>query len=128
VTAILLSIDRVTHSWTRRRPAGLAALALIGFLSVGVPPAAQLGGWALAGAILSAALVTAYVTLLRFDITLVPVALGTMIAVGAIARGMQRPFPGALAGSIAGAFLIALVAYWWLLALRSPGAEERPSA
>jgi hypothetical protein len=134
VTTLLLAIDRLTHSWTRRRAGGLVALAAIGFLSVGVPPGAQLGGWALAGAVLAVALVAAYVTLLRFDITLVPVALGTMLVVGAVGRAVQRPFPGALAGSILGAVLIALLAYWWLEALISfrlrnvLPPQERPSA
>ena len=44
-----------------------------------------------------------------------------MTAVGAIARGVQRPFPGALPGSILAAILAALLAYWWLKALRSFG-------
>jgi len=119
VTATLLTIDRVTGSWTHRRAAGLVALGVIGFLSVGVPASGEVGGWALAGGLIAAGLMVAYATLLRFDITLVPVALGTMTAVGALAHGVQRPFPGALPGAIVAAILIALLAYWWLKALRS---------
>jgi len=73
----------------------------------------------MAGVLTAVALAAAYATLLRFDLTLVTVALGTMTAVGAIARGLQRPFPGALPGSILAAILAALLAYWWLKALRS---------
>jgi hypothetical protein len=76
-------------------------------------------GWALAGALLAGALVLSYVTLLRFDITLVPIATGTMMAVALLGRGSQRPFPGALPGSILAAVLVGLLAYWWLKALRS---------
>jgi len=114
-----LLIEHITRSWTRRRAAGLVALGIIGFLSVGVPASAHIGGWAVAGGLLAAALIVVYATLLRFDITLVPVALGTMMAAGALVRGAQRPFPGALPGAIRAAFLIALLAYWWLKALRS---------
>lgn len=117
--ATLLTIDRLTSSWTRRRFAGCLALAVIGFLSAGVPASANIGGWALAGALVAAALAAAYATLLRFDITLVPVALGTMMAVGVLARGAQRPFPGALPGSLAAALVVAVLAYYWLKALRS---------
>jgi hypothetical protein len=119
VGATLVMIERITCSWTRRRAAGLVALALIGFLSVGVPPTAHVSGWALAGALIAVALVAAYATLLRFDITLVPIALGTMMAVGVLSRGIQRPFPGALTGSILAAIVSGLVAYWWFKALRS---------
>jgi hypothetical protein len=119
VTATLLTIDRVTCSWTRRRALGVAALAIIGFLSVGVPTTGHAAGWALSGALIAVALVAAYTTLLRFDLTLVPAGLGTMMAVGVLARGIQRPFPGALLGSIVAVMLIALLAYWWLKALRS---------
>jgi len=118
VGATLLMIDRITGSWTRRRAAGLAALAVIGFLSVGVPASAHAAGWALAGALIALALAVAYATLLRFDITLVPIALGTMMAVGVLSRGIQRPFPGALAGSVLAGIVAGLVAYWWLKALR----------
>jgi hypothetical protein len=119
VIAALVTIERLTRSWTRRRAAGVVALGVIGFLSVGVPASAHMGGWAMAGALIAVSLVVAYATLLRFDITLVPVALGTMMAAGAVARGVQRPFPGALPGSIVAAVMIALLAYWWLKALRS---------
>jgi hypothetical protein len=119
VTATLLTIERITHSWTQHRAAGAVTLALVGFLSAGVPSSGHAAGWAMAGTLLAAALVFSYVTLLRFDITLVPVALGTMAAVGAIARGAQRPFTGALPGSILAAVVAGLLAYWWLKALRS---------
>ncbi|HMC77399.1 MAG TPA: hypothetical protein VKH34_09705 [Vicinamibacterales bacterium] len=119
LTATLLAIERITESWTRRRAAGLITIAVIGFLSVGVPAAGHVGGWALAGVLIAAALAGAYATVLRFDLTLVPVALGTMMAAGTILQALQRPFPGALAGSLLAAILTGLLAYWWLERLRS---------
>jgi hypothetical protein len=117
--ASLLVIEKITQSWTRRRAAGLITIAAIGFLSVGVPSPGHIGGWALAGALVAGVLTLAYVTALRFDLTLVPVALGTMMAAGTILKALRGPFPGALAGSLLAAILTGLLAYWWLERLRS---------
>ena len=96
--ATFLTVDQLTRSWTRRRIAGSVALVAIGFLSAGVPATGNIGGWALAGALIGVALAGAYATLLRFDITLVPLGLGTMMVVGLLARAGQRPFPGRCPG------------------------------
>jgi len=56
--------------------------------------------------------------LLRFDLTLIPVALGTLIAIGVLGRGLERAFPGALPGSVAAAALVVVVSLWWFRALR----------
>ena len=42
-----------------------------------------------------------------------------MIAVGAIARGAQRAFPGALVGSWVGALIVAAAAWWLFRLLRT---------
>jgi hypothetical protein len=118
ITATLGTIDRITGSWRQRRIAGVVLLAAFGFLSGGVPVSGHAMGWLAAGAIVAVTLTLTYITLLRFDLTLVPIALGTMIAVGLVARGVQRAFPGALAGSIAGAVLLALVSWFWFRTLR----------
>ncbi|HTM23698.1 MAG TPA: hypothetical protein VL225_00810 [Vicinamibacterales bacterium] len=119
VTATLATIERLTASWTRRRIPAIAAIAAIGFLAGGAPSGTHFAGWAIAGAITAAAFVILYAGLLRFDLTLVPLCLGTMIAIGSIARGAQHAFPGALAGSIAGAIVVLAIAYWWFRRLRS---------
>ena len=52
-----------------------------------------------------------------------PLALGTAAALGALARGAQRPFPGALPGALVAALLIGAVAWLWFRALRRAGAS-----
>jgi len=69
-------------------------------------------------AIVAAALIVSYVTVLRFDLSMVPLAAGTMTAVGAIARGAERAYPGALAGACAGAILAFALGWWWFTAFR----------
>jgi hypothetical protein len=118
VMAACITLDRVTAAWTRRRAFAIAALAVVGFLSGGPPPGTDAVGWALAGLVTAAALVIAFVTLLRFDVTLVPLALAVMSAIGVVARAIQPPYPGALTGAVLGAAVLIGVAYLWFRALR----------
>jgi len=78
-----------------------------------VPATTNSIGWLMAMAALGATLILAYVTVLRFDLSMVPLAIGTMVAAGALARGVARAYPGALAGSVIGA-LLAFALGWWL--------------
>ena len=119
VLATLVSIDRFTAGWTERRILAMAAVVLIGFLAAGTPIGVHLRGWLLAGAVTSIAFALVTGTALRFDLTMVPVALGTMIVLGALARGAQRAFPGALVGSWLGALVVAMAAWWLFRLLRS---------
>jgi hypothetical protein len=121
--AALLMVDRTTAGWTRRRPLGILMLTVVGFAAGGVPPGVSAGGWIVPGIITAAALAVAYITLLRFDPTMVPLALGTMGAIVAISQGAQRAYPGALIGSIIAAPLVAAVGWWWFRALRQARAR-----
>ena len=124
VTSALVAIDGWTASWTRRRIPAAIALALVGFLSGGAPPGAHFGAWAIAGALMAATMVAAYVTLLRFDLTMVPIGLGVMAVIGTLSRAAGRPYPGALAGGILAAILVTLLAAGWFRGLR----QTRPSS
>jgi hypothetical protein len=118
VLSVLLTIDLLTLGWTRRRPLGLVALLVVGFLAAGAPLGAHLSGWLAAGLVMSVGLAVAYVTVVRADVTMVPISLGTMVVIGALAQGLQRPFPGALPASVIAALVVAVVAWWWFGALR----------
>ena len=107
-----------TAGWTRRRALGSIALAAAGFVGAGAPAGIHAGGWALAGLLSAAGVLVIFITLLRADLTMVPVTLGTMMAIGVLADGAARPFPGALAGSILAAMLLGVVSWWWFRALR----------
>jgi hypothetical protein len=135
ITAVLLAalaaVEAGTSAWTRRRMLGTAVLVVVGFAGAGVPAGIDAGGWLLAGAVISACLTGAYVTLLRYDLTMVPVAVATMVGVGALAQGAQRAYPGALTGSVPAAALAAALGWWWFRALRRarrPVSNPGPSA
>jgi hypothetical protein len=122
VMTALITVNRMTQSWRQRRIGGIAVLAVIGFLAGGVPVGTHVGGWAIAGAITAVGLVVAYVGLLRFDPTLVPLTLGTMVAIGLLLRGVDVPYPGALAGSLLGAAFAMLLGWFWFRAVRRAAA------
>jgi hypothetical protein len=117
LTAVI-AMDRVTAGWTERRAPAIVLLALVGFLSGGVPAGSHAGGWAIAGLLMAGALVIVYVTLLRFDPTLVPLALGTMAAIRSLGLVVHGAFPGAAAGGILAAVLVASFSWWWFRLLR----------
>ena len=123
VGSLFVLVHLWTAGWTRRRGPGALALAAAGFLSAGTPPGVDAGGWALGGLVSAAGLVIVYVTLLRADLTMLPVTLGTMMAAGVLAGGAERPFPGALAGLILGAVVLADLAWGWFGALRRARAQ-----
>jgi hypothetical protein len=72
----------------------------------------------LAGGVTALGFLVAVVGAFRFDLTMVPLALGAMTALGVLVRGAQRPFPGALIGSIVAAIVVALAAWWVFKLLR----------
>jgi hypothetical protein len=127
VVSFLMYLGVITSGWTKRRVPGGIALVVIGFLAAGPPIGTHLGGWLAAGVLMAAALLGTYTLLLRADLTITPIALGTMMAIGALVRGAQRPFPGAIAGSILAAAALALVAWFWFRALRRPRGATAPA-
>jgi hypothetical protein len=62
----------------------------------------------------------AYVWVLRFDLSLVPVAGGTFAASEAVTRGLEAAYPGALAGSVVAVVLVGVMAIFWHRSLVSP--------
>jgi hypothetical protein len=118
LTAALAAIEHVTRGWTQRRVPVVIFLAIVGLLSGGLPVGSHLVGWVLSGVVLGVALIAAYTLLLRFDLTIVPIALGTLAIVSTLARGIERAHPGALGGSALAALLLGATAWWWFRALR----------
>jgi hypothetical protein len=118
--ALMIGADQLTAGWTRRRALAIIAVAAVGFLSAGAP-AAGLPAWVLAGLVTAFALLAAYVTLLRFDLTTVPLAVGVMAAIEALAGAVEPAFPGALPGALIGAAAALLTGWLCFTALRRIG-------
>jgi hypothetical protein len=89
--AMFIGIDRLTNGWTRWRIPAAIALCLSRLrcrrTTAGATVSGLVGGRALTGA----ALVVSGVTLLRIDLSMTPLVLGSAI-LGALARSARRPF------------------------------------
>ncbi len=114
----LIAVDSFSAGWTRRRLLSGLALVVVGIVATGLPQGGQLNGWMLASILTGLALLGTYALLLRADLTLVVPALGVMMALGALAQGLNRAYPAALAGSFIAAALVSAMAWWWFGALR----------
>jgi hypothetical protein len=121
---VLVAVDRSTHGWTRSRATFGTALALIGFLAVGAPGSGSLTPWLLAGALTSAGLVLAYLAAFRADLTMIPVALATMIAAGLAASSLTQPFSAALIGGPIAALLVFVLGWRWQRVLRARATQN----
>jgi hypothetical protein len=119
----LVFVDRYTRGWTERRAAGAGLLLLVGFLGIAAPTGAGGLGWAAAGLLAGAALIVAYVSALRADLTATVPALGTIAALGLLVTAFSNPFPGAIVGGLAGAVAVAGAAWWLTGALRAARAR-----
>ena len=119
----LLFAHQFSRGWTRQRiPIGIV-LFVVGSFVLQAGSAATPAIWLAQGAIGGLMLVALYTLVLRFDLTLVPVSLATVAVLTAIQGGLAQAHAAALAGSLAGAALVAAIAAWW----RGAGGAERRS-
>ncbi len=90
----------------------------MGVLATGPPVGGAVPAWLLAAALTGSVLAGIYAGLLRLDLSMIPLTLGASGAIGALARGWQRPFPGALPASVVAAVLVAALGWVWFRVLR----------
>jgi hypothetical protein len=110
---VVVAVDRFTNGWTRKRELFSALVILLGMILAGARSVETLPVWLLSGLLTGVLLLLAYIFVLRFNLTLVPLAVSVMILLGEVKQGIAQPIPAALPGAIIAIVLTALFALYW---------------
>jgi len=110
-------VDRLTRGWTARKVLGGLCLVAVGLLLGGGPPR-DLTGWALSGLVAGLLLFVTWLYVVRFDLSLVPPAMGTMLVLSLVREGIFQAYPGAVLGATLGVILTVVMTWWWCTELR----------
>lgn len=114
---VVAALDRLTAGFTRRRVASAAGAVVLGLVISGMADPDSLTGWLVGGACAGLLLLLAYAFVLRFDSSLVPLAVAALLVTGRIVEGVQAAHPVALPGALVSAALVAGAAVAWHRAL-----------
>jgi hypothetical protein len=111
---LLYLVALLTHDWTRRVGLGLALVGVLQCAATLSQSGPSLAGSAVAGIVSGLTAAAVLWWLLRYDVRMVPVYLGTGVALGSVLRAAQIATPSAFAASTA--MIAVLVAVLWLIA------------
>ena len=120
---VVTSMNTLTARWPRCRPAGAAALVLVGGLLAPWASADGLLPWAVAGLLGGVLLLAAWLRVLRHHPALVVLAAAAMTVPDVLDGGWDRAYGGALFGSLLGAAVISCIA-WRGFARLTPARQE----
>jgi hypothetical protein len=96
-----------------RRPRALLFLILVGLAVAGSGFIDTISSWLILGLTTAIVLMLAYLLVFRHQPMLVIPATATVVALSSLRDGIQRPYPTALAGAVAAAVVVLLVAWVW---------------
>ncbi len=110
---VVVAVDRFTGGWTRRKELFSALIILLGMILAGARSVETLPIWLMSGPLMGVLLLLAYIFVLRFNLTLVPLAVSVLILLGEVKQGIAQPIPAALPGAIIAIVLTVLLAFFW---------------
>jgi hypothetical protein len=111
VALVFSAADRISDGWSVHRAWAAALLVGTGLLLGAGAPGPHILPWAAAGLLVGLLLLAAYVFVFRWDLSPLPLSVATVVALGALAEGLARPYPGALAGSLLAVALVMVLAW-----------------
>jgi hypothetical protein len=110
---VVVAVDRFTNGWSQKRVQLSALVILLGLILAGAKSVETIPVWLLSGLLMGVLMLLAYVFVLRFNLTLVPLAVSVMILLGELKQGIAQPIPAALPGAVVAIVLTALLAFYW---------------
>jgi hypothetical protein len=117
-------VQAVTAGWSRRLAVGSALLIGLGLMVAGGDRVETIPLWLADGVITGVVLLAAWVLVLRHQPALVPLVTATGAILSAIRNTVVNAYPGAAAGSLIGAVLVAAAAVWWYRRLAQGDGSE----
>jgi hypothetical protein len=108
---VFIGVDRVSTGWQQRRILAGSLLLLYGFILAGSRQPESLSEWVVSGAVVGFLFIAAYVYYTRFDVRVIPAAVGTVAVLEFIRQAIFEAYPEAPV-SFALAGVVALAASW----------------
>jgi len=109
---IITAADRLTNNWNQRRIIFAVLIVLTGFLS-SVGSAENLSFFLLSGLIWGIMYLLAYILVFRYNMSIIPLAMGSLTIVGILRQGIMNAYPAAIPGKILAIILIGFVSVYW---------------
>jgi hypothetical protein len=121
---VVTLVHAATKGWSCRRLPFSILLVLLGLVLVGKDGIETIPLWLASGLGAGVVLWAAYVTILRFNMALLPVAMATFSILATLRQGALNAFPGAVTGSVIAALLTAVLALLWTRKLVQPKVSD----
>lgn len=112
-----LAVDRLTAGLTRRKWLFPALLVAVGPITIGAGGIDSVPFWLLSGLLMGVIYILAYLTVFRFQVSLVVPAVAVFAIFGELEQAIFNSHPGAIAGTALAVILLGLFSYAWYLKL-----------
>jgi hypothetical protein len=117
---LFVALDQCSRGWSHRRTVTSFLAVLFGLALAGLATGDDLGYWLLAGVATGLFLLAGYIFVMRFELALVPTAVGFMVILGVLRNGFHQAHPTALPGAVVAAVLVAALSIFWTSRLIAP--------